>query len=292
MTKNLTIKMKKFLISILLIVLSIGNLHAQLNSIIEIKRVEKTDSSIIIEGITHLIPSNTKINVSVQQINGKILDERHIIETVEDVFTTANGSFIAELKRFGSLNGYDYPAGKYQLRFFANFNRTWQTIEVAQKVGVKLDEQGRSDLGEPHFLPKSTDLVTGLMGVRNLRAIRTITIPASVTKFSTYKTKIIRIEIHDSNAKYNPIRTYKGTDLLVQEVKQKIGHLKLSQGVSIMCIGDFKNGFGYLASDLYHSGGGLNMAFVINNGTTLAEVCHQQEDDLIRQRKLRGLPPV
>lgn len=286
-----TFESPRFLIALLL-ALTAGGAHAQVNPIIEIKTFEKNDTAIIVEGIARVIPPHTKIRVSVQRINGKVLDDRHIIQTVEDVFTGADGNFTAELKRFGSLNGYDYPAGKYQLEFFAGFNRAWQTIEVAKKVGVKLDEQGRSDLGEPHMLPKSSDLVTGVMGVRNLKATRIITLPAAVTKFSAYKTKNVRLEIHDFNAKNNPVRTYNGTGLLVQEVTGKVGRLSRSEGVALVCVGAFKNGFGYLASDLYRSGGDLNMEFTINNGTTLTEVCHQQEDGLIRKRKLQGLPPL
>ncbi|RZJ31901.1 MAG: hypothetical protein EOO18_10590 [Chryseobacterium sp.] len=275
----------------LFLIIFLGSLHAQEKQIIEIKKIEKTGSSIIIYGFAKLVPPGTKMWVTVQRINGKSIEERHMIKTVDDVFTNDDGSFTATLKRYGSLNGFNFPEGKYQLEFYAGFSRAWQTIEVAKKAGVKLDEHGRSDLGEPHLLPKSSDLVAQNFGgekVRFLRAIRTITISTSNAATSAYKTKSIKLEIHDYQAKNNPVRTINATELLFREVASKVGRLKSTEAVALICVGDFNNGFGYLANDLYFSGGKFNSEFTVGHATTLAELCHQQEGAFSRKQRLRS----
>ena len=163
-------------------------------------------------------------------------------------------------------------------------------MEVAKKAGVRLDEQGRSDLGEPRSLPKSSDLVAQNFGgekIRFLQAIRTITVQAANVSTSAYKTKSIKLEIHDHKASNNPVRTVNATELLFREVAGKVGRLKSTEAVALVCVGDVKNGFGYIADDLYFSGGNFNNRFTVNNATTLAELCHQQEEGLSRQQKSR-----
>ena len=279
------------LLLLLFLIIGVGNLHAQTNPVIEIKRYEITDSSIIIEGVARVVPANTKMAITVQRINGKSIEARHTIKTVEGVFIESDGSFAATLKRYGSLNGFDFPPGKYQLEFYAGFSRAWQTMEVAKKAGVRLDEQGHSDLGEPRLLPKSSDLVAQNFGgekIRFLRAIRTITVQAANAATSAYKTKSIKLEIHDYKASNNPVRTVSATELLFREVAGKVGRLKSTEAVALVCVGDVKNGFGYIADDLYFSGGNFNNRFtVVNNATTLAELCHQQEEGLSRKQKSR-----
>lgn len=282
--------MQKFLL-LVFVMFSFGNLHAQTNPIIEIKRFEITDSSIIIEGVSRLVPANTKMVITVQRINGKSIEARHTIKTVEGVFIESDGTFAATLKRYGSLNGFDFPMGKYQLEFYAGFSRAWQTIEVAKKAGVRLDEQGRSDLGEPHSLPKSSDLVAQNFGgekVRFLQAIRTIEVQTANAAIPAYKTKSIKLEIHDYKASKNPVRTVSATELLLREVAGKIGRLTSTEAVALVCVGDVKNGLGYIADDLYFPGGKFNNRFTVNNATTLAELCHQQENDLSRKQKSRS----
>lgn len=279
--------MRAFLVMLVLL-LPLHDVRAKGNPIIEINRVEKTDSSIIVEGIARVIPPGTKMWVTVQRINGKSIEQRHTIKTVKDVFTGADGAFVATLKRYGSLNRFDFPDGKYQLEFYAGFSRAWQTEEVARRAGVKLDEQGRSDLGEPRALPDSSDLVAQRFGgekIRFLSAIRTINVRSTAAATSAYKTKDIRLELHDYKAKNNPVRTIKATDLLFREVAGKVRPLKATEAVALICVGDFKNGFGYIANDLYFSGGQLNKRFAIGPATTLMELCHQQEDASSASRK-------
>jgi hypothetical protein len=167
----------KLLLIVLLMALGLSNVSAQDGAIIEIKSFERTKSSIIVEGFARVIPSGTKMRVAVQRIDDQFIGQRHIIKTTDDVVIRSDGSFMATLRRSGSLSNFDFPNGKYELEFYAGFSRAWQSIEVAQKAGVKLDEQGRSDWGEPRALPSSSDLVAQTIGgerVRFLRAIRII----------------------------------------------------------------------------------------------------------------------
>ena len=162
----------------LLLILAANISQAQENPVIHIDKFERTKSAIVISGVAKVIPPGTKMWVTVLRFNGKFIEEGHTIKTLEDVFTRSDGSFVAALKRLGSLDRFDFPDGKYELEFFGAFNRAWQTVEVARKAGVKLDDQGRSDVGEPHALPLSSDLpveksFTGEK-VRHLKAIRTI----------------------------------------------------------------------------------------------------------------------
>ncbi len=97
--------MPNFMLAIFLM-FPINNLQAQTNQIIEIKRVEKTDSAIVIEGIAKVIPAGTVIKVSVLGINGKPLDDdKHTIRTVDEVVVRSDGTFTAKLQRSGSLGG-------------------------------------------------------------------------------------------------------------------------------------------------------------------------------------------
>lgn len=262
---------------------------AEENPIIQITKSERTSSSIIVEGTARIIPPGTKMWVTVKSINSKPIDEdRNSIKSVEDVFISNDGTFKAIIKRYGSLDRYVFPDGKYQLEFYAGFARTWQNIDVAKAAGVKLDEQGRSDLGEPRALPGSSDLKHQTIGgskVRYLQALRTIDIGQRAGEEVTYKTKTIRLEINDIAEKKNPVRTIPATDFLFREVPQKIGRLRPTEAVALICVGPFKNGFGYLANDIYYSGGSPNRDFVTSFATTLAELCHQQEDAYNKRRR-------
>ena len=226
--------------------------------------------------------------VTVKSINGKPIDDRDTIKSVEDVYISNDGTFKATIKRYGSLASYAFPDGRYQLEFFAGFARTWQSIDVAKAAGVKLDELGRSDLGEPRALPRSSDLTPRTIGgtkVRYLQALRTIEIRQPTGEEPAYKTKSIRLEIHDFTAQRNPVRTLNATNLLLREVPEKIGRLKSTEAVALVCVGPFQNGFGYIANDLFHSGGNANRDFKTTFATTLSELCHQQEDDYNKRRR-------
>lgn len=164
------------------------------NRIIFIEKYDRTDSSIVVRGITRIIPPGTKMSVTVVRYNGKPISDKLPIKTADDTFTASDGTFVATLKKYGSLDRFDFPDGKYELEFYASFNRAWQAIEVLRRAGVKLDDQGRSGLApEPHSLSKSSDLVAeesfGEKG-RSLRAIRTIDVTSANSSFKTTVKKI------------------------------------------------------------------------------------------------------
>lgn len=280
--------MLKTLLALLFALIS-SHASGQENPVIQIARFERTSSSIVVEGTARVVPPGTKMWVTVKSINGKVINEdRDTIKSVEDVYVASDGTFKATIKRYGSLASYAFPDGKYQLEFFAGFARTWQSVDVAKAAGVKLDEQGRSDLGEPRALPRSSDLTPQRIGgtkVRYLQALRTIEIKQRVSEAPAYMTKTIRLEINDFTAKRNPVRTLAATNLLFREVHEKIGRLKSTEAVALICIGPFQNGFGYLANDLYHSGGNVNRDFTTTFATTLSELCHQQEDSYNKRRR-------
>ena len=287
-TQQRLIQMLKTLLALLL-ALMLSHASSQENPVIQITKSGRTSSSIVVEGVARVIPPGTKMWVTVKSINGKPIDEdRDTIKSVEDVYVESDGTFKATIKRYGSLARYDFPDGKYRLEFFAGFARSWQSVDVAKAAGVTLDEQGRSDLGEPRALPRSSDLKPQTIGgtkVRNLQAFRTIEIRQGVGEVPAYMTKTIRLEIHDFTAKRNPVRTLAATNLLFREVPEKIGRLKSTEAVALVCIGPFQDGFGYLANDLYHSGGNVNRDFTTTFATTLSELCYQQEDSYNKRRR-------
>jgi hypothetical protein len=163
------------------------------NPVIFIDKFDRTNSSIVVQGVAKVVPPGTKMWVTVRRYNGKPMADRIPIKTVDDTFTASDGTFVATLKKYGSLDRFDFPDGKYELEFYAGFNRAWQTIEVAKRAGVKLDDQGRSDLGEPRSLPKSSDLVAEDFAgekVRLLRAIRTIDVKSGRSSFKAVATQM------------------------------------------------------------------------------------------------------
>ena len=163
------------------------------NPVIFIENFDRTNSSIVVQGVAKILPPGTKMSVSVRRYNGQPMADRLPIKTVDGTITANNGTFVATLKKYGSLNRFDFPDGKYELEFYASFNRVRQTVEVAKRAGVKLDDQGRSDFGEPHSLPKSSDLVAeDFLGenVRVLRAIRTIDLKSEHSSFKTTATQM------------------------------------------------------------------------------------------------------
>lgn len=270
---------------IILMTLACGTfIHAsaQQNKIIQITGSQRTDSSIVVEGFAKAIPSGTVMEVRVESINGNPLNEdRDIIRTIEKARVSEDGSFKAEVKRLGSLDSYAFPDGSYKIRFFAGFSRSWQSIEVARAAGVKLDAQGRSDFGEPRALPPSSDLkLRDALGhkVRFLDAVRTIEIKLPPGQRPRYLTKSAKVELHDSNARNNPVRTMSSTDILVKDLPKKFGPLRPGQSIAIVCRGAFKSGLGYIANDIYLPGARINPEFKVTAATTTMEICHQQED--------------
>jgi hypothetical protein len=250
---------------------------AQKNPIIHLTSFERTSSSILVEGVAKQLPAGTKMWVTVKRINGKNVDEkRDTIKAPENVYVDSNGAFSAEIKRYGSLDYYEFPDGKYTLEFYAWFNSTWQSKGVVEAVGIKTKSDNRSNSSDPIALPKSEDLKYGdFFGerARHLSAIRTIEFSGSSSANSKYKTKSIRLDVIDTSS--GSVRKIGATDFLYRDVLNKVGRLKSSQAVSLVCVGA---GYGFLADDIYYSGGRENKAFSINQSSTLMSLCHQMED--------------
>lgn len=274
--------MKKFIALLLAYVLTNGAAASD-PRIIEIKSAQKTDSSIKINGKANLLPEGTEIKAEVISINGRKLTDEIIIATTNGFTTDKNGTFEAHLKKYGSLGGYDFPSGKYKIQFYSSFNRAWQSVEVAKALGVKLDDQGRSDAGEPHALPKSVDLVKGPLGVRMLKTQRTVVIQEIETKFSHYKSKRATLAVLKNGSIEKPHAAIRGNNSLANKSAKRLSQGNAGNPISIICHGDF-TGLGYIATDLHYSNGTQNKVFNVNNGTALIELCYQYEDSLSRRK--------
>lgn len=248
--------------------------------VIQIKSVERTAVAVVVKGTAAVVPPGTVFDVEVLSINGKLLGDRHKIKTVDKVKVGPDRTFEAQLQRYGSLEGFAFPRGQYQLEFFAHFNTAWQTPELARAVGVEVDELGRTGLNtEPRKLPASEDLkVTFQHGdrYRVLRAIRTVAVgDMKEPSAALGKTREIRLEIHDTTAARNPVRTVNATDMLFREAKQAAGRVTPTQAIVLACIGPFPAG--YIADDLFRSGGRVNVALGGDYPTTLREMCRRME---------------
>ncbi len=185
---RMTIAMQRIIVCLLL-ALSATKAIAADNPVIFIEKSDRTDSSIVVRGITKIIPSGTNMSVMVVRYNGAPITDKLPIKTVGNSITANDGTFVATLKKYGSRDRFDFPDGEYELEFFAVFNRVWQSIDVLKRAGVKLDNQGRSGIApEPHSLAKSSDLVAessfGEMG-RSLRTRRTISVSSANSSFKT-----------------------------------------------------------------------------------------------------------
>ncbi len=233
--------------------------------------------AVVVKGTAAIVPPGTVFEVEVLSINGRPVGNRHKIQTVEKVSVGIDRTFEAKLQRWGSLDGFDFPKGQYQLEFLAHFNTAWQTPEIVRAVGVEVDDRGRTGRNaEPRKLPPSEDLKTTAQYGRVLRAIRTVTVGEMKEPFKALgKTRNIRLEIHDTAAVRNPVRTVNATDMLFREAKQAVGRVTPTQAVVLACVGPFPAG--YIANDLFRSGGSVNQALGGDYATTLREMCHRME---------------
>lgn len=273
-----------------------GNSFAQQASpIIKIEKFERTDSALVIYGQAKTLPIGTKIWATVIKVNSKKLSRYQVIED-KDVQVEQNGSFKAVLKRFKDEKRYNLPDGAYEVEFSAQFNRAWQSIEVAKSVGVELDNQGRSVNAEPRLLPKSSDLVyqPDLSGkkVRVLQAKRTLKINSKVDARDpamALKTKKIRVEVNDNNSMKNPVKSFDGTSLSADQAASKAGALGRNKSLSVLCYGDFNDGRGYryIADDLVSSVGAWNREYSVNRYTMLMDVCAMQEENFASRNTRR-----
>lgn len=279
--------MKKYLIFIFTLFL-FNNAFSLSDKIIEVTEIRKTDDSIKITGKASIFPEGTSIKAEVKSINGKKLTDDIIIATPDAFLVGSEGKFEASLKKYGSLDGYNFPPGNYVVEFYASFNRAWQSVEVAKKLGVKLDSEGRSDLGEPHALPRSDDLVKDPFGVRMLKAQRAVSLKDAETKFSKYKTRKASLVVFGNGTLEKPAISISDNDLLAIKNAKKLANKIPGQAISLMCRGGFSNGYNLISTDLYYSSGRKNSIFSLNNGTTIIELCYQYEKNLLDKNRWRN----
>jgi hypothetical protein len=259
-------------------------------SAIEIDKVERTNAGITIYGTSSILPPGTKLWATVGRFNGKKIGDALVLED-RKILITPGRKFVANLTRNNQSTAYPPALGKYQVEFYAAFNRAWQEVAILKAVGAKLDEQGRAIDSEPRSLPASSDLATeDILGsrVRVLKTRRTIELKdTDSVRTSELSTKKIMVEIHDVNAAYNPVRAFDATKLSVNEAIKKAGRVGNGRAVSVLCYGDFKDGLGqrYVADDLIFSDGRKNRAFKINDYASMMDVCMTQEASYNSRRR-------
>jgi len=276
---------------ILMFALFIEGASAFAASAIDIERVERTDAGITIYGASPILPPGTKLWATVIKFNGKKLSDAQTLQDTK-VLVTPGKKFVARLARNNRSTAYPPAVGKYQVEFYALFNRAWQEVVVLKSVGAKLDEQGRAIDSEPRSLPASPDLVKeDVLGsrVRALKTRRTIELTAADSVGTVeLATKKITVEIHDVNAADTLLRAFDATKLSVNQAIMRAGRVGNGRAMSVLCHGDFKDGLGrrYLADDLIFSDGRANRAFKINDYATMLDVCATQEASYKSRRRM------
>lgn len=257
---------------------------------IEIEKVERTNAGITIYGASPILPPGTKLWATVTKFNGKKVGDATVLQDTK-VLITPGKKFVAKLSRNNQSTSYPPELGKYQVEFYAIFNRAWQEVPVLKAVGAKLDGQGRAIDSEPRSLPSSSDLIKeDIFGekVRVLSTRRTIDLKnANSVGTSELSTKKIIVEIYDVNSAENPIRTFDATKLSVNEAIKKAGRVGKGRAMSVLCNGDFKDGLGqrYLADDLIYPDGSVNPAFKVNDYASMMDVCINQEASYNSRRR-------
>ncbi|WP_208281310.1 hypothetical protein [Massilia oculi] len=257
---------------------------------IEIEKVERTNAGITIYGASPILPPGTKLWATVIRFNGKKVGDAMVLKDTK-VLITPGKKFVANLSRNNQSAAYPPEIGKYQVEFYAIFNRAWQEVPVLKAVGARLDEQGRAIDSEPRSLPSSTDLIKeDIFGekVRVLSTRRTIDLKhANSVGASESSTKKIVVEIHDVNAANNPVRAFDATNLSVNEAIKKAGRVGKGRAMSVLCNGDFKDGLGQrsLADDLIYPDGRVNPIFKVNDYANMMDVCITQETSYNSRRR-------
>jgi hypothetical protein len=153
-------------------------------------KVERVDSSLVVTGIAPALPPSTKLRVQVEEIDNAPLGRSDPTMEDRDVRILPDHTFVAKLScqeqysakgRSKPCGVPPFPDGKYQLQIRSHFNRSWQTIAVLKAVGVEVDSEGRSDLGNPRLLPDSPDLKQD-DNSRFLKTVRTVVVGDPTSK--------------------------------------------------------------------------------------------------------------
>lgn len=97
-------------------------------------------------------------------------------------------------------------------------------------------------------------------------------------------TKIL-VEVNDYTSEKNPLKSFNGTKMSVKAAVDRVGRLKGTSAIAVVCEGDFKAG--YIADDLIQSGNRWNRDYVQYRDGTLMDVCLEQEKDYLRKHPRR-----
>ena len=103
---------------------------------------------------------------------------------------------------------------------------------------------------------------------------------AFATDARSYNTTKAMVEINDPKADRNPVRSVAVPKWKAVAVKAKLKP-KNGQDIAIACEGKFP--VGVIADGLYRQNGNFNRSFVINNQTTVMDLCNQMEDNMRRE---------
>lgn len=95
----------------------------------------------------------------------------------------------------------------------------------------------------------------------------------------------ILVEVNDYTSERNPLKSFNGTKMSVKDAVAKVGRLRATSAVAIVCEGDFKAG--YIADDLIRSGNRWNRDYEPYRSGTLMDVCLVQEKDYLRKHPRR-----
>ena len=95
-----------------------------------------------------------------------------------------------------------------------------------------------------------------------------------------YSTSKALLEVNDPKASRNPVRSVAAANWKAAEAKSKL-KTKPGQDIALVCEGNFPAG--YIADDLYRQNGAFNQSFIIDESTTVLDLCNQMED-VMRKR--------
>lgn len=90
-----------------------------------------------------------------------------------------------------------------------------------------------------------------------------------------YSTSKALLEVNDPKANRNPVRSVAAANWKAIEAKGRL-KTKPGQDIAVVCEGKFPAG--YIADDLYRQNGTFNRSFIINESTTISDLCNQMED--------------
>ncbi|CAG2154659.1 hypothetical protein [Cupriavidus numazuensis] len=95
----------------------------------------------------------------------------------------------------------------------------------------------------------------------------------------------ILVEVNDYTSEKNPLKSFNGTKMSVKAALARVGRMKSTSAIAVVCEGDFKAG--YIADDLVLSSNRWNGEYEAYREGTLMDVCLAQERDYLRKHPRR-----